>query len=26
VGFELTEAQRNFNAEGKRFRVSAGQN
>ncbi|MDA8708399.1 hypothetical protein N9M10_03400 [Hellea sp.] len=25
VGFELTEAQRNFNAEGKRFRVSAGQ-
>ena len=26
VGFELTEAQRAFNAEGKRFRVSAGQN
>lgn len=26
VGFELTEAQRTFNAEGKRFRVSAGQN
>jgi len=26
VGFELTEAQREFNAEGKRFRVSAGQN
>ena len=26
VGFELTEAQRVFNAEGKRFRVSAGQN
>lgn len=26
VGFELTEAQRSFNAEGKRFRVSAGQN
>jgi len=26
VGFELTEAQRDFNAEGKRFRVSAGQN
>jgi len=26
VGFELTEAQREFNSEGKRFRVSAGQN
>ena len=26
VGFELTKAQRAFNAEGKRFRVSAGQN
>ena len=26
VGFELTEAQRDFNAEGKRFRVSAGAN
>jgi hypothetical protein len=26
VGFELTEAQRAFNADGKRFRVSAGQN
>jgi len=26
VGFEITESQRNFNAEGKRFRVSAGQN
>ena len=26
VGFELTEVQRAFNAEGKRFRVSAGQN
>lgn len=26
VGFEVTEAQRAFNAEGKRFRVSAGQN
>ena len=26
VGFELTGAQRAFNAEGKRFRVSAGQN
>jgi len=26
VGFELTPAQRAFNAEGKRFRVSAGQN
>lgn len=25
VGFELTEAQRKFNADGKRFRVSAGQ-
>jgi len=26
VGFQLTEAQRTFNSEGKRFRVSAGQN
>ncbi len=26
VGFELTDAQRKFNAEGKRFRVSAGKN
>ena len=26
VGFELTDAQRAFNADGKRFRVSAGQN
>lgn len=26
VGFEVTPAQREFNAEGKRFRVSAGQN
>ena len=26
VGFELTAAQRAFNAEGKRFRVSAGKN
>ena len=26
VGFEVTESQRAFNAEGKRFRVSAGQN
>ena len=26
VGFELTDAQRQFNADGKRFRVSAGQN
>jgi len=25
IGFEVTEAQRQFNAEGKRFRVSAGQ-
>ena len=25
VGFELTEAQRQFNAEGRRFRLSAGQ-
>lgn len=25
VGFELTESQRDFNADGKRFRVSAGQ-
>ena len=25
VGFELTESQREFNADGKRFRVSAGQ-
>ncbi len=25
VGFEVTDAQREFNAEGKRFRVSAGQ-
>jgi len=26
VGFELTDAQRQFNSDGKRFRVSAGQN
>jgi len=26
VGFEVTEAQRAFNSDGKRFRVSAGQN
>ena len=25
VGFELTESQRQFNAEGRRFRLSAGQ-
>lgn len=26
VGFVVTDAQRNFNSEGKRFRISAGQN
>lgn len=26
VGFEVTDAQRRFNAEGRRFRVNAGQN